>query len=185
MGGVVASLWGLEAVDQVGHNWLDQYGIRPRDVSSLPEVLSAPFLHFGWGHLIGNTVPLFVLGFLILLTGWRNFIGVTLASIIGSGLTIWLLAAPNTVTLGASGVVFGYLTYVLARGFYTRKGSHIAIAVIVAFFYGSILLGVLPGNDGVSWQGHLGGAIAGVLAAYWLTKASREPRRPMSAGTRR
>ena len=149
-------------------NSLDAFGIEPRQASDLPNILWSPFLHFGWAHLISNSVPFLVLGVLTYLSGVARFVVTTVVSTVVSGLTAWLLAAPGTITAGASGVVFGYLTYLLVRGIFTKKPSQILLAVVVFAIYGTVLLGVLPGTPGVSWQGHLGGAVGGVLAAYLL-----------------
>lgn len=168
MGSVVAVLWVLELFDWAAMNYLDGFGIVPRDPAGLPAIFSAPFLHFGWSHLMSNTVPLFVLGTLVLVSGLRQFLWVSLITIVTSGALVWLISPPHSITLGASGVVFGYLTYLLARGFFTRSWAQLTIAVIVGLVYGGILWGVFPTTYGVSWQGHLGGAIGGVLAALWL-----------------
>ncbi len=168
MGVLVAALWLLELVDMLTLGSLDTWGVSPRQLDELPQIYTAWALHFGWGHLIGNTVPLFVLGFLILLGGVRRFVASAFAAITGSGLFAWLLSAPGTVTAGASGLVFGWLTYLLARGIFGRNLAQIAVAVVVFALYGGVLWGVLPGHPGISWQGHLGGALAGVLAAWWM-----------------
>jgi membrane associated rhomboid family serine protease len=170
---LVALLWLLEAVDQANGNALDSYGIRPRSQQGLWEVFTAPFLHGSWAHLVSNTVPLFVLGVIVLLDGWRRWLGTTLVIVGVSGATVWLLSPPGSITLGASGVVFGWLAYLIARGFYTRAPGQIALGVVVFFFYGGTLLGVLPTDSGISWQAHLGGAIGGILAA------SRQRGRPV------
>ena len=124
-------------------------------------------------HLVSNTVPFFLLGVLVLLDGWRRWFITTLWVIVVSGATVWLISPPGSITLGASGIVFGWLTYLILRGFYTRAPGQIALGVVVLFFYGGVLLGVLPTDAGVSWQAHLGGAIGGVLAA------SRQRGRPV------
>ncbi|HOA27367.1 MAG: rhomboid family intramembrane serine protease [Propionibacteriaceae bacterium] len=168
VGGILAVMWALELLDAVTLNALDSFGIQPRQLSELPNILWAPLLHFGWPHLISNSVPFLVLGVLTYLSGTGRFVATTLISAIVSGLTAWLLAPPGSITAGASGVIFGYLTYLLVRGFYTRKIGQILLAVVVFAIYGTVLLGVLPGTPGVSWQGHLGGAVGGVLSAWWL-----------------
>ena len=170
---LVGVLWVLEAVDQLAGNALDHYGIQPRTGEGLFEVFTAPFLHVGWAHLAANTVPFFVLGVIVLLDGWRRWVSVTLWVVVVSGLTVWLIAPPGSVTLGASGVVFGWLTYLMVRGLYTRAPGQVAIGGVLLLFYGGLLLGVLPTTSGVSWQAHLGGAVGGVLAA------SRQRRRPV------
>lgn len=168
VGSLLAVMWALELLDAVTLNALDSFGIQPRRLSELPNILWAPLLHFGWPHLISNSVPFLVLGVLVYLSGTGRFVWTTLISAIVSGLTAWLLAPPGSITAGASGVIFGYLTYLLVRGFYTRKIGQILLAVVVFAIYGTVLLGVLPGTPGVSWQGHLGGAVGGVLSAWWL-----------------
>ncbi len=178
MGGWLVLMWVLEVFDQMTFNSLDQFGVSPRDVSELPQIFTAPFLHFGYGHLISNSVPFFVLGLLVLLSGVRPFVAATLFSVVASGLAAWLLSAPMTVTAGASGLVFGWLAYLLVRAFFTRTWLHAVVAVVVFLFYGAILVGVLPGAPGISWQGHLGGAVGGLVAAWVL-----HSRRP--AGNRR
>jgi membrane associated rhomboid family serine protease len=173
MGLMVALLWLLEVVDQASGNSLDQYGIHSRTGQGLLEVFTAPFLHVGWAHLSANTLLFFVLGVIVLLDGWRRWLVVTLWVVLASGLTVWLIAPAGTVTLGASGVVFGWLTYLIVRGFYTRAPGQVALGVVLFLFYGGVLLGVLPTGTLVSWQAHLGGAIGGILAA------SRQRRRPV------
>lgn len=169
---LVAVMWVLEIIDSLTGGALDKLGIRPRELTSLPEIITAPFLHLGFPHLIANTVPLFILGFLILLSGWRAWAITSMLVIATSGLVVWLLAAPGTITLGASGLVFGWMAFLLARGFFTRDGGQIVIGVVVALLYGGLVWGLLPTASDVSWQGHLGGAIGGVLAA-WLLHGQR------------
>ncbi|MEU0691802.1 rhomboid family intramembrane serine protease [Streptomyces uncialis] len=162
----VAFLWLLEAVDTaLGHS-LDNYGISPRAAGELWDVVPAAFLHSGWDHLASNTVPLLILGFLAALAGLGVFAGVVLTIIVTSGLGVWLTSPENTVTLGASGVVFGLFGYLVVRGFVDRRPWDLVIGVVVAVFYGSLLWGVLPTDSGVSWQGHLFGLVGGVLAAF-------------------
>ena len=168
IGVLVAGLWLLEAVDQASGNALDEYGIRPRTDEGLLGIFTAPFLHGGWQHLAANTVPFFLLGVIVLLDGWRRWFTVTLWVVLFSGATVWLISPPGSLTLGASGVVFGWLTYLILRGLYTRAPGQIALGVVVFLFYGGLLWGVVPTDQAVSWQGHLGGAVGGVLAARSL-----------------
>src|SRR6476619_5439528 len=121
----------LEAVDQASGNSLDQYGIEPRTGEGLFEVFTAPLLHLGWAHLAANTVPFFVLGVIVLLDGWRRWLSVTLWVVVVSGATVWLLAPAGSDTLGASGVVFGWLTYLMVRGLYTRAPGQVAIGGVL------------------------------------------------------
>ena len=178
---LVLGLWLLEGIDQASNNALDDYGIRPRTDEGLLSVFVAPWLHGGWAHLLSNTVPFFVLGIIVLLEGWRSWGRATLIVLLASGAAVWLLAPTNSITLGASGIVFGWLTYLLVRGFYTGSPSQIATGVVVFLFYGGMLWGVLPTDVGVSWQAHLGGAIGGVLAARGRRTPGRALRRQSSA----
>lgn len=168
VGGLLAVMWVLEIIDSVTLNALDAYGIEPRQASDLLNIFVAPLLHYGWAHLISNSIPFLVLGVLVYLGGRGNWAITTLIAVVTSGLAAWLMAPTGSITAGASGVVFGWLTYLLARGWFTRKPGQIAVAVIVFLLYGGVLLGVLPGTPGVSWQAHLGGAVGGALAAWWL-----------------
>ena len=170
---LLAWLWLLEVADTLTGHQLDNLGIHAQDVDGLPGIISAPFLHAGWDHLISNSVPFFVLGFLVLLGGLARWLLSSLISIITSGLAAWLLTPGEVVILGASGLIFGWLTYLLARGLWSRRPGQVAIAIGVLVLYGGLILGVLPGQAGVSWQAHLGGAVGGVLAAWLLHRRSR------------
>lgn len=169
--GLVALLWFLELVDQVLlHRALDQLGIHPRSLEGLWGILFAPFLHAGFVHLLANTVPLVVLGWLVMLRRIADFFLATAATMLIGGLGVWLLGAPNSIHLGASILIFGYLGYLLLRGFYERSPLAVAIAVVAGLLYGGALWGVLPGQPGVSWQGHLFGFIGGGAAARLLSR---------------
>ena len=166
--GLLAWLWLLEVADTLTGHRLDSLGIHAQEIDGLPGIISAPFLHAGWDHLISNSVPFFVLGFLVLLGGLARWLLSSLISIISSGLAAWLLTPGEVIILGASGLIFGWLTYLLARGLWSRRAGQVAVAVGVLVLYGGLIFGVLPGQAGVSWQAHLGGAVGGVLAAWLL-----------------
>ncbi|GAA2947321.1 rhomboid family intramembrane serine protease [Streptomyces enissocaesilis] len=163
--GWVALLWVLEALD-AATGALNPYGLSPRDVGELRDVLPMSFLHHGFDHVASNTVPLLVLGFLAALSGIRRFVGVVLVVVLVSGLGVWLTAPDHSNTAGASGVVFGLFGYLLVRGFVDRSALDVVTGLVVAAVYGSILWGVLPAQADVSWQGHLFGLAGGVLAAF-------------------
>lgn len=171
--GLVGLMWTLEIFDQVilrpfFQTTLDFYGIIPRNLIGLRGVLFAPFLHGSIPHLIGNTIPFIILGWLIMLREIRDFLWVTLIAGLISGLGTWLFGSPG-VHIGASGVIFGYLGYLLLRGFFERSAISIAVSLGVGTLYGSLLWGVLPMQYGISWEGHLFGFIGGVVAARLLT----------------
>jgi membrane associated rhomboid family serine protease len=168
IGGFVALLYAIELLDTLLDNRLDQEGVQPQDRDGLLGILFAPLLHVGWGHLAANTVPLLLLGFLILLSGVGHWLEVTAIVWVVGGLGTWLVAPPHTVHLGASVLVFGWLVHLILRGFFTRRPGQIVLGLVVLFLYGGVLWGVLPGQAGISWQGHLFGALGGGLAA-WLT----------------
>ena len=165
---MVALMWITETIDVAADHRLDDYGIHPRDVDGLPEILAAPFLHVGFGHLISNTVPFALMGAAIALGGLARVALVTLIVAGVSGLGTWLIASPDSVHLGASGVVFGYASYLVARGIYSRRLAELAVGVVVVAIWGvGLLQGLLP-QERISWQAHLFGAIGGLIAASLL-----------------
>lgn len=166
---IVAIMWAIEIWDQLFWGGrLDGYGIRPRTWGGLGQVFVAPWLHVGFGHLAANTVPLIVLGWLVMVRHMRDFVVVVLVSALVSGLGIWLLGGPRTIHLGASGVIFGLLGALFARAYFERSWLSLGLAVVAGFLYGGMLWGVLPGTPGVSWLGHFFGFVGGVLAARLL-----------------
>lgn len=167
LGAIVGFLWLAEIVDALLlRGALDGFGIQPRTLTGLPAVFIAPLLHAGFGHLLANTIPLVVLGWLVMWRRTSDLFVVGLAAAIGSGLGVWLFGGSNTIHLGISGVIFGLLGYLLARGYYERSAIAIGLALIALFLYGGMLWGVLPLQQGVSWQGHLFGFVGGAVAAY-------------------
>jgi len=169
----VAVLYVVELLDQILPAHLDANGIEPRESDGLDGILWAPLLHAGWWHLAANTVPLLVLGFMILLSGVKRWVQVTGVVWVVAGVGTWLTGGTNTVHFGASSLVFGWLAYLLLRGFFSRRPSQIALGALVLVLYGGALWGVLPGQTGISWQGHLFGAVGGFLAASWWGAADR------------
>ena len=179
-----ALLYVIEFVDfSVFHEQLDAAGIRPRDLSGLDGVLFAPLLHASWLHLAANTLPILIFGFLAFAGGLRQWIVVTATIWLLGGLGVWLTGDSHTVTIGASGLAFGWLSFLLVRGWFNRNFMQVGVAVVLLFFWGGLLWGVLPGQPGISWQGHLFGALAGILAAWLAAKANRQrAQRSLPAG---
>ncbi len=172
--GLVAIMWAVEIFDQgimrsVFRSTLDIYGIIPRNPIGLRGILFAPFLHGSFIHLLGNTFPFLVLGWLIMLRETRDFFVVSGVSALVSGAGTWLFGSPG-VHIGASGVIFGYLGYLLLRGYFERSALAIALSLGVGTLFGSLLWGVLPLQYGISWEGHLFGFIGGAIAAKMLAK---------------
>ena len=173
---IIAAFTGVlyltEAVDTVLGGALDQDGIRPRQLDGLDGVLWAPLLHSGWPHLVANTVPVLVLGFFVLAGGIGQFVAVTAAIWLIGGVGTWLTGSPG-VHLGASVLVFGWLVFLLVRGFFARSLMQILLAVVLFGVWGGAMWGVLPGTVGISWEGHLFGAVGGLLAARLVARADR------------
>jgi len=172
IGGSVAAVWAGFTAQIVTNNAVLAWGIHPRTKQGLWGILFAPFLHGNVEHLLANTVPLVILGWLVMLRDSKHFIPVTLLSMLGAGLCAWTFGAPGSVHIGASGVVFGYLGFLMLAGYYARSFGAIALSVLVAVMWGGVVVGVLPGQPGISWQAHLGGFLGGAFAARVLGKRS-------------
>lgn len=175
---LISVMWVVEAVDLVTGD-LDANGIRPRDEEGLPGILFAPFLHGSLAHLVGNTVSLALLGAVVALGGLRNIAIVTVIVALVAGLGTWAVAAPGTLHIGASGIAFGYISYLVVRGLYSRSALHVGAGLIVFLLWGGTLLSGLVPEQGISWQGHLFGALGGILAARVLHVAARRRSRPL------
>lgn len=175
---MAAAMWVLEIVDLATGHALDAFGILPRTIAGLAGIVVAPFLHFGFGHLALNTVGFVALGLLIAIGGALRVVAVTAITAAVSGAGVWLLSPSQSVTAGASGVVFGYAAYLIIRGLVSRRVGQLVLgAVVIAVFGGGLLASLLPAA-GISWQGHLFGALGGVLAARLLHRHDRGPRTP-------
>lgn len=171
-----ALLYVIEFADQIMPEDLDQGGIVARKWSGLDGVLFAPLLHHGWAHLFANTVPVALFGFLVMAGGFRQWIAVTATVWLLGGLGVWLLGPSDAHTVGASGLAFGWLAFLLVRGIFTRSFRQLVLAVFLLVLYGGTLWGVLPTNPEISWQSHLFGALAGILAAWLVARADRAPK---------
>ncbi|WP_085997018.1 rhomboid family intramembrane serine protease [Nocardia pneumoniae] len=180
--GFVGLLYGVETVDAVVGGRLDYAGIEPREADGLPGIVFAPMLHDDWSHLIGNTFPVLLLGFLVLLAGIGRGLAATAIIWLVAGVGTWLTGATGSVHIGASSLVFGWLTFVISRGWFTRNIGQIALGLVVLALYGSLLWGILPGQPGISWQGHLFGALGGLFAGWVLSGDERRHRRGDRAG---
>ena len=162
----IVAIWAVELVNTLLGHRLNDYGVLPRTTQGLRGILLSPLLHGGFGHVLANTLPLLILGGLIALRGRGNFLLTTLViALVGGGL-LWLFGR-SSLHIGASILVFGYFGYLVARGAYERSclSLIVALAVIAVFGWGMVQ-GLLPGNGFISWEGHLCGLAAGVLAAF-------------------
>ncbi len=170
-------LWGIEILDTAMNGRLDAYGIRPRSVDGLEGVVFAPFLHSGFGHLFSNSLVFAVLGVIayaaVTLSRFVVVVGITALS---SGLGAWAFGEPGTVVIGASGVIFGLLGFLLLRGLTDRSPGAITVSIMMLLIYGGSISGILPGASYISWQAHLFGFLGGMGAAF-LLRPSRARRR--------
>jgi membrane associated rhomboid family serine protease len=188
LAGIVALMWVMEIINTADSNGLDSDGIWARNVGHLWGIFTSPFLHASFQHLISNTVPFVFMGVIIALRGAGRLALVTAIVILIGGIGTWLIAPSGSITIGASGVVFGYATYLLTRGIFDRSLLELLVGLVVGVVWGGALLSSLVPQTGISWQGHLSGAIGGVAAAWWLagrragqTAGGGPAARPLSA----
>jgi membrane associated rhomboid family serine protease len=174
VGMFVILLFAIEIVNLLTLRALNlTFGLRPRTPDGILDILTFPLLHANLNHLLSNTLPLVIFGFLVFLSGLRVFLTTLASSWLGSGLLVWLIGGGG-ITIGASGLVFGLFAFLLVRGFFNRNWWQILLSVVLFMTYGSILFGILPTVAGfVSWQAHLGGAVGGVAAAILLRSRTR------------
>jgi membrane associated rhomboid family serine protease len=177
MVGILGVLWIIELINGATGRELSQAGgIRPREVGSLVDIVTAPFLHGNLEHLAGNAVALFSLGFIAAVPSIKKFLLMTAIVVLVGGLGVWLFSPAGTVSIGASGVVFGYFGYLLLRGFVDRRPVDVVVSIGIALAYAfpmwhSIGFGV----TNISWQGHISGLFGGMLAAIVLRQRRRKP----------
>lgn len=174
LGGFLSIFWIVEIVDRFFFRGrLDLFGIIPHSLIGLRGILFAPFLHGNFPHLIANTLPFLTLGWLVMLQETSDFFIVTITTMVVGGIGVWFFGASGSVHVGASILIFGYLGFLLLRGYFQRNLASILLSVIVAVFYGGLVWGVLPSYRGISWQGHLFGFLGGILAARLIAKEKR------------
>jgi len=177
---VAGVLWVVQLVNAGDNYALDRFGLRARHLAGLWGVVTEPFLHASYAHLLSNTAPLVLIGWVLMRSGVRNWAIVTAVVIVLGGLATWLVGPSDTVIVGASGMVFGWLGYLLARAFFARKFQWVVEAVLVLFFFGTLLFGLLPNFQAhVAWQAHVSGFVAGVA-----TGAVMHPRRGSTRASR-
>lgn len=165
LGGALVAMWLIFIASWLSGGALVSLGVIPRTAIGLRGILFAPFLHGSLHHLLANSIPFVILGWFVMVRDSRHFTIVTLAAIIGSGTMAWLIGAPGSVHIGASGVIFGYLGFLMLSGWYARSFGSILLSILVTVVWGGLVIGVMPGEAGISWQAHLGGFVGGVLAA--------------------
>jgi membrane associated rhomboid family serine protease len=179
---VVPVLFLIELLDFAtpGYSLAAAGGIGPKRLDGLDGILFAPFLHANFAHLYANSIPLILLGTFVLASGMRRFLWSTAVIMLVSGLGVWIVGSAGSVHVGASGVIFGFLGLLLTRGIVERSWWNIAVGLLIGMLYWWQLFGILPGQERISWEGHLFGFIGGVLAAI-LFRRRRRPR-PVGGG---
>ncbi|MFG2037404.1 rhomboid family intramembrane serine protease [Dactylosporangium sp. NPDC048998] len=172
----VPVLFLIEYLDILSGHRLDQEGgIRPHHLDGLDGIVFSPFLHVSFDHVLANSVPLILLGTFVLAAGASRFWLTTVFIAIVAGVGVWFTGDGNSVVVGASGVIFGYLGVILMRGVVERSWWHIAVGLLIGLLYGWQLVGVLPGDPDISWQGHLFGFIGGLVAAILFRRRRPKP----------
>lgn len=147
---------------------LGNYGLMAREVSGLIGILTSPFIHGSFEHLISNSVPLFVMSLIIIFFYRRIAYQSMLLIYVLTGLTVWAFARANVIHIGASGVVYGLVSFVFWTGIFRRNVKSIMLALIITFLYSGLFLGILPNQPGISWESHLFGGLVGILVAFWM-----------------
>ncbi len=173
----VGILWVVYFLDLILPGSFNQYGIRPHEIGGLIGILTAPFLHANMSHLVSNSIPLFILTLSLLTFYKEKWLLITIYSIVLGGLAVWLLSFRGEATnhIGASGVIFSYIAFLMASGLFRRTFKSFSVGIIIFFLYGGTLFfGVIPSTPGVSWEGHLYGAIAGILIAWVFRNTNKE-----------
>jgi membrane associated rhomboid family serine protease len=182
MVGFLALIWCLQIANWADNSRLDvDFGILPRQLSHLPEIITAPFFHFNWTHIEANSGPLFIFGFLAAFRGVRRFLLVTAIVTLTSGLAVWLFQGSHQLTVGASGLIYGYFAYVVVKGIFDRHVIDIMIGAVMALSFAYLLVAAVPGIPHVSWIDHLGGLVGGV-AAGWLLRVRPASALPATTG---
>ncbi len=161
----VALLWVVHGIQYLFNLDLGYYGIYPREVIGLRGIVLAPLIHGSWGHLLSNTPPLFALSAMLLFFYRRVAIPSFILIYLLTGLMVWLFGR-SVFHIGASGVIYGLVAFLFWSGIFRRNARAIALALIVVFYYGSMFMGILPGQEGISWESHLLGALVGIVVAF-------------------
>lgn len=183
MSALLGVLWVIEAINAADHGRLVRFGLKPRRLDGLEGIATSPFLHVSAGHLLANSMPFLGLGWVVLTSGFSRWLQSTAIVMVIGGLFTWVVA-PGGVVVGASGLVFGWLGYVIARAWFGRKLGWIIIAAGAAAYFSSMFSGLFPGQPQVSWQAHVGGAIGGIVAGWLLTeRKQRKARQPRVSRT--
>ncbi len=147
----IAIFWGIEILDLfIFQGSLDRYGVQPQSAIGLRGIIFAPLLHGGWGHLMANTIPFLTLGWLTMIQETSDFYIASIMSALIGGIGVWIFGSPDSVHIGASILIYGYLGFLLLRGYFQKNFPSIALSIFVLIAYGSFIWGVFPSQIGVS-----------------------------------
>jgi len=164
-------IWAIWLIDNIFlHRFSNTFGIRPRTASGLTGIITSPFLHGNFDHILNNSIGFVLFAFLILIRDIKSFFIVSIIAILFSGLGIWLFGGDNTNHIGASGLIFGYFGYCFSIGFFEKKFTTVLFSALIIIIYGSMIFGILPTQQGISWEGHFFGLTGGILSAYFLSR---------------
>lgn len=162
-------LWVIHLIAYLIEIYPYKLGILPRNFSGLVGVLTSPLIHGGFSHLISNTAPLVFMGLGIFYFYPKVAYKVFAIIYLGTGIFVWLFAR-EVYHIGASGIIYGFVSFLFFSGIFRRDNRSIALALVIIFLYGGLIWGVLPVEQGVSWESHLFGAIVGIIAAFIFRK---------------
>jgi membrane associated rhomboid family serine protease len=172
-----ATMWAVLGINALDSWRLDYDGIYSRSMSRLWGILTSPFIHASLTHLLSDAIPFVFLGVIIAWRGAARLASVTGFVIVLGGLLTWLIGPSHVSEVGSSGVVFGYATYLMTRGFFDRRLWEILVGIVVAVVWGATLIASLVPHTGISWQAHVCGGIAGIFCAWWLSAVDHRGRR--------
>lgn len=171
---LIVIIWLVKLTEYALNTDFSEYGLYPRKWEQIYGIFTMPFLHGDFKHLASNSMPFLVLGtalfYFYKYTGFK----ILFLLYIGTGIFTWITARPS-YHIGLSGIVYGLAAFLVFAGFLSKNRALTAISFVVIFLYGSMIWGVLPGKEGVSWEGHLFGAVSGMLLAFWFAKDVVKP----------
>ena len=173
--GFVALIWLIQLLDWALDLEPADFGVRPRQLAGLPGIFFAPLVHGGFAHLLANSPPLLVLGTAMLYLYPSAALRVLPAVYLGTGVAVWLFAR-GSAHVGASGLIYGLVSYIFVAGLIRRDRRAIAASLLVCFMYGALIWGLLPIEPGVSWETHLAAALIGIMLAIALRRRDIPPR---------
>ncbi len=173
--GFVALIWLIQLLDWALDLEPADFGVRPRQLAGLPGIFFAPLVHGGFAHLLANSPPLLVLGTAMLYLYPSAALRVLPAVYLGTGVAVWLFAR-GSAHVGASGLIYGLVSYIFVAGLIRRDRRAIAASLLVCFMYGALIWGLLPIEPGVSWETHLAAALIGIVLAIALRRRDIPPR---------